>query len=49
MFVSFGQMGHNWGDEWNAGTYIVSTSHRAFLDGWSQYWSRLNERHPDWF
>ena len=48
-FISWGQMTHNWGDEWNAGTYIISESHTKFLEGWTQYWQRLNAKDPDWF
>ncbi len=48
-FLSWGQLRHNWGDEWNVGTYIVSESHLKFVEGWAQYWQRLNECCPGWF
>ncbi|MBT8399801.1 MAG: hypothetical protein KJO98_04935 [Rhodothermia bacterium] len=48
-FMSWGQLMHNWGDEWNAGTYVVSESHTKFLEGWGLYWQRLTENDPDWF
>ena len=37
---------HAWGDEWNVGFITIADGHRAWLDFWSEYVSRVNERHP---
>ncbi len=47
--MGWGQLMHNWGDEWNFNYYFSVENHRAFLDFWSEYTGRLNERHPGWF
>lgn len=47
--IGWGQLMHAWGDEWNYNFYFITESHRAFLDFWAEYISRLNKRHPGWF
>jgi hypothetical protein len=49
MLVNWGILTHAWGDEWNWNIYYGVESHRAFLDFWSEYTGRLDERHPDWW
>ena len=49
MIFNYGLMTHNWGDEWNVVYYYVAESHRAFLDFWSEFVSRIQQRHPDLF
>lgn len=40
---------HAWGDEWNVGFVTVAESHRAWLDYWNEFVSRMNKSDPDWF
>ncbi len=47
--LGWGVLTHAWGDEWNWNVYYSVESHRAFLDFWSEYSGRLNERHPGWW
>ncbi|MGH7663595.1 MAG: hypothetical protein ACRENI_04765 [Gemmatimonadaceae bacterium] len=47
--LAWGVLEHGWGDEWNWNIYYTVESHRTFLDFWSAYVARLNERHPGWF
>ncbi|NIN69485.1 MAG: hypothetical protein GTO63_33335 [Anaerolineae bacterium] len=49
MLVNWGILTHSWGDEWNWNVYYGVENHRAFLDFWSEYIGRLNERHPGWW
>jgi hypothetical protein len=49
MLINWGVLTHAWGDDWNWNVYYGAESHRAFLDFWSEYTSRLNERHPGWW
>lgn len=47
--IGWGQLMHGWGDEWNYNFYFITENHRAFLDFWSEYIKRVNNRHPGWF
>jgi hypothetical protein len=44
--MGWGVLTHSWGDEWNWNVYYVVESHAAFLEFWSDYISRVVERHP---
>jgi hypothetical protein len=46
--LGWGILTHNWGDEWNWNIYYTIESHEAFLEFWSEYVDRLNQRHPGW-
>ena len=47
--IGWGQLTHAWGDEWDNNFYFVTESHRAFLDFWEEYVSRLTKRFPGSF
>ncbi len=44
--LGWGQLNHAWGDEWNVNFYYVTESQKAFLEFWSEFIKRINERHP---
>ena len=41
MISAWYDLRHAWGDEYNVGTVTVAESHRAWLDFWSEFVSRL--------
>ena len=41
MISAWYDLRHGWGDEYNVGTVTVAESHRAWLDFWSEFVSRL--------
>lgn len=46
MIRAWYDLRHAWGDEWNVSWVTVAESHRAWLDYWSEFLRRVNERHP---
>ena len=46
---NYGLMTHDWGDEWNVVYYYVVEDHRAFLNFWDDFVSRIVQRHPTLF
>ncbi|NNG15115.1 MAG: hypothetical protein HKM89_01455 [Gemmatimonadales bacterium] len=46
---NYGMMTHSWGDEWNVAYYYVVENQQAFFDFWSEFVSRVSERHPNLF
>lgn len=48
MVRSWYQLVHAWGDEWNNVTVTVVDDHRAWLDFWSEFLTRLDEASPNW-
>jgi hypothetical protein len=40
---------HDWGDEWSFVVGWVVEDRVAFFSAWEEWFSRLNERHPDFF
>ena len=46
--IGWGQLIHAWGDEWNYNYYFTTENHRAFLDFWGEFFSRVNKRFPGW-
>lgn len=46
---NYGLMTHSWGDEWNVVYYYVVENQDAFFSFWSEFVSRIQERHPDLF
>ena len=47
MISAWFELRHGWGDEWNVGTVTVAESHRAWLDFWSEFLSRVRAADPD--
>ena len=47
--VSWGQLTHGWGDEWNYNFFFITESHRSFLDFWEEYIARCNRKSPGWW
>lgn len=45
----WGVLTHAWGDEYNYNFYVVTESHRAFLDAWSSLFKKMNEADPEWY
>ncbi len=41
MISAWFDLRHGWGDEWNVGTITVAESHRAWLDFWSEFLTRV--------
>lgn len=49
MIRAWYDLRHAWGDEWNVSLVTVAESHRAWLDYWSEFLRRVNDRHPTLF
>lgn len=45
-FIAAGSAFHAWGDEWNVLYWYTAESISVFLEGWSELFSRSNERYP---
>lgn len=49
LILGWGVLEHAWGDEWNWNFYILAESHTAFLEAWSEFGSRMEERRPNFY
>jgi hypothetical protein len=47
--LSWGQLDHAWGDEWNYNFYFITETQRTFFEFWDEYVSRINKRFPGWW
>lgn len=47
MLMGWGQLNHEWGDEWNCNFYYVAKDKDAFFAAWNEFVKRMGERHPD--
>jgi len=45
----WGQLNHNWGDEWNLNFYYIAKDMDSFHDFWSEYVKTVSEKHPGTF
>ena len=45
----WGQLNHNWGDEWNLNFYYLAKDMDSFYDFWEEYIKTVSEKHPDAF
>lgn len=45
--ATWGILRHAWGDEYNFNWYIITDSHRDFVDAWELFVERSQERHPE--
>jgi len=47
MLFSWGQLNHEWGDEWNCNFYYIAKDKESFFAAWDEFVKRMSERHPD--
>ncbi len=47
MIYGWGQLNHEWGDEWNCNFYYVTKDKEAFFAAWDEFVNRMGTRHPD--
>ena len=45
----WGQLNHNWGDEWNLNFYYIAKDMDSFHKFWGEYVKRVSDKHPDAF
>ena len=46
MIMGWGQLNHEWGDEWNCNFYYVAKDKESFFKAWDEFIKRMGERHP---
>ena len=46
MILGWGQLNHEWGDDWNCNFYYTATSKESFFAAWDEFVKRMGERHP---
>ena len=46
MIMGWGQLNHEWGDEWNCNFYYVAKDKESFFKAWDEFVKRMGERHP---
>ena len=46
MIMGWGQLNHEWGDEWNCNFYYVCKDKETFFKAWDEFTNRMGERHP---
>ena len=47
MLMGWGQLNHEWGDEWNCNFYYIAKDKESFFAAWDEFVKRMGERHPD--
>ena len=46
MIMGWGQLNHEWGDEWNCNFYYSAKDKESFFAAWDEFIKRMSERHP---
>jgi hypothetical protein len=47
MLMGWGQLNHEWGDEYNCNFYYVAKDKESFFTAWDEFVKRMSQRHPD--
>jgi len=47
LLFGWGQLNHEWGDEWNCNFYYIAKDKESFFAAWNEFVKRMGERHPD--
>lgn len=47
LWLEWGILSHDWGDEWNWNSYYVARDKNTFNEGWDLFVKLVNEKYPD--